>query len=507
MTDMSAVLAVRDLVKEYPGTVALNDVTLELRAGEVLGLIGENGAGKSTLLKIVTGVEQPSSGEVLINGRATKLRGVGDANAIGIGMVFQEQSLIPNLTIAENLFLGREKALTSFGIIRRFERRKLAREALDRVGIDLDPKTVVEDLSFVQRQMVEIAKALLIGESSDHPPILLLDEPTSVLEGGDLERLFSLLDKLRSEIAVIFISHRLDEVLQVSDRVYVLRDGEVVAERAPSETSEHDLHLLMVGAEHSDDYFVSERQRTEFDAVRLRVDNLLVEGLKEPISFKLHGGEVVAFVGTEGSGIEGVAKGVVGILDRASGEIAVDGKTADIRLPSDSAALGIGYIPSERKTEGVLLSLSVRENLTLAYLDEFATRFVVSRKREKAVTREWIDRLRVKTPGVEVPMRSLSGGNQQKVVLAKWLLSDRLRVLVVVTPTRGLDVGAKVDVYDVIRDAAERGVAVLLLADTLEEAIGLSNRIMVFRDGRQTASFNAPPDKKPAPLDLVPWMV
>ena len=507
MSAPTPVLAVRDLVKEYPGTVALKGVTVELRSGEVLGLIGENGAGKSTLLKIVTGVEAPTSGDVLINGEPVRLRGVRDATTKGIGMVFQEQSLIPSLTIAENLFLGREDALTTAGVIRRRERRRLAFEALEPVGIDLDPNTVVEDLSFVQRQMVEIAKALLIGQSSGRAPVLLLDEPTSVLEGEDLERLFALIDKLRENTAVIFISHRLDEVLRISDRVYILRDGEVVAERHPGDTTEHDLHLLMVGAEHSDDYFASERQRDELERVRLQVDDLLVEGLKEPLSFELRGGEVVAFVGTEGSGIEAIARGVVGIVERSSGAIAIDGKPAAIRRPSDSAGLGVGYIPSERKTDGALLSLSVRENLTLAYLDEFATRWMISRRRERTATNEWIERLRVKTPGTDVPMRSLSGGNQQKVVLAKWLLSDRLRVLVVETPTRGLDVGAKADVHDVIRDAADRGVAVMLLADTLEEAIGLADRIIVLRDGRQTAELAAPSDNKPVPVDLIEWMV
>lgn len=501
------VLAVRNLVKEYPGTVALKGVTIELHAREVLGLIGENGAGKSTLLKILTGVEAPTSGEVFVNGEPVRLRGVRDATTKGIGMVFQEQSLIPNLTIAENLFLGREDALTTAGVIRRARRRRLALEALEPVGVDLDPDTVVEDLSFVQRQMVEIAKALLIGQSSGHAPVLLLDEPTSVLEGEDLERLFALIDKLRDDIAIVFISHRLDEVLRVSDRVYILRDGEVVAERHPDDTVEHDLHLLMVGADHNDDYFVSERQRREFGPLRLRIDDLVAEGIKEPLSFGIYGGEVVALVGTEGSGIEAVARSVVGIVDRSSGTIAIDGETAAIRRPSDSAGLGVGYIPSERKTDGALLSLSVRENLTLAYLDEFATRSVISRRRERAATNEWIDRLRVKTPGTDVPMRSLSGGNQQKVVLAKWLLSERLRVLVVETPTRGLDVGAKADVYDVIRDAADRGVAVMLLADTLEEAIGLANRVIVLRDGRQTGEVAAPADDKPLPVGLIEWMV
>lgn len=507
MNTPAPVLAVRDLVKVYPGTVALKGITLELRAGEVLGLIGENGAGKSTLLKIITGVEAPTSGKVLINGEAVRLRGVRDAASKGIGMVFQEQSLIPNLTIAENLFLSREGALSRFGVIRRSERRRLAFKALEPVGIDLDPNTVVEDLTFVQRQMVEIAKALLIGQSSGHAPVLLLDEPTSVLEGEDLERLFALVDKLREEIAIIFISHRLDEVLRISDRVYILRDGQVVAEHHPGETTEHDLHLLMVGAEHSDDYFVGERQRDELGPVRLHVEDLVVNGLKEPLSFELHGGEIVAFVGTGGSGIEAAARGIVGIVERTSGSFTIDGEPAAIRRPSDSAELGVGYIPSERKTDGGLPNLSVRENLTLAYLDEFANYTMISRQRERGATNEWIDRLRVKTPGIDVPMRSLSGGNQQKVVLAKWLLSDRLRVLVVETPTRGLDVGAKADVYDVIRDTADRGVAVMLLADTLEEAIGLANRIIVLRDGRQTAELQAPVGDKPVPIDLIEWMV
>ena len=507
MNSQVPILAVRDLVKEYPGTVALAGVSIELRVGEVLGLIGENGAGKSTLLKILTGVEAPTSGKVLINGEIMHLRGVRDATAKGIGMVFQEQSVIPNLTIAENLFLGREAALTRFGVIRRSKRRRLALQALEPVGIDLDPNTVVEDLTFVQRQLIEIAKVLLIGQSSGQAPVVLLDEPTSVLEGDDLERLISLIEKLRQDSAVVFISHRLDEVLRISDRVYVLRDGEVVAECRPEGATEHDLHLLMVGAEHSDDYFGIERQRSDFGPVRLRVTDLLVKGMREPLSFELRGGEVVAFVGTEGSGTEAVARGVVGVLERSSGKIVIDGAPAAIRRPSDSAKLGIGYVPSERKTDGALLSLSLRENLTLAYLDEFATSHMVSRRRERAATKEWVERLRVKTPGIDVPMRSLSGGNQQKVVLAKWLLSNRLRVLVAETPSRGLDVGAKADVYEVIRDAADRGVGVMLLADTLEEAIGLANRIIVLRDGRQTAEIEAPASAKPVPVDLIEWMV
>ncbi len=507
MTETLPVLAVRDLVKEYPGTVALNGVSIELRPGEVLGLIGENGAGKSTLLKLVTGVEAPTSGEVLVNGEIVRLRSARDANTKGIGMVFQEQSLIPNLTIAENLYLGRESALTRLGVIRRKRRRRAASAALDPVGMNLDPDTIVEDLSLAQRQMAEIAKALLIGHDSGHAPVLLLDEPTSVLEGGEIERLFALVDKLRKDSAVIFISHRLDEVLRISDRVCILRDGEIVAERRPEDTSEHELHRLMVGSEHSDDYFVSERQRSELGPVRLQVENLVVDGLRKPFSFELCGGEVVALVGTEGSGIDAAARCVAGVAESISGSISVDGETAVITRPSHAATLGIGYVPAARKTDGALLNLTVRENLTLAYLGEFASRTVISRRRERAAAKEWIDRLRIKTPSAEAPMRSLSGGNQQKIVLAKWLVSERLRVLIVEFPTRGLDVGAKADVYAVLRDAADRDVSIVLLADTLEEAIGLANRIIVLRDGKQTAEIEAPADAKPVPLDLVEWMV
>ncbi len=501
------VVEARNLIKKYPGVTALKDVSVHIKPNEVLGLVGENGAGKSTLLKVFNGLERPDEGELLVRGELMNFRSVADAGDHGIGMVFQEQSLIPTLSVAENIFLGNEGRSVKSGLINRRNLMQRAQEELDAIGSKVDPKEKLDTLRFSQRQMVEIAKVLAIRERTHHQPVILLDEPTSVLESDEVERLFEIVNGLRSQASVVFISHRLDEVLKISDRIYVMRDGEVVAERDPKDVDIHELHSLMVGEDHAGTYYNVEDQKPHGDKVILKAENLTLHGSFEDVSFELHEGEVLTVAGVEGAGRDQLVRAIIGAFPPESGTITYDGKVRKFRAPDEAAKAGIGYVPSDRRGEGALLPMTVRHNITMAYPEEVMSGPFLDVGRETELIHHWIDQLRIKTPGIETPMRNLSGGNQQKVVVAKWLISADTRVLILATPTRGLDVGAKAEVHRLIRELAERGIAIFMLADTLDEGIALSHKIMVMKDGKVTGMFDAPPDNKPSQVDILERMV
>jgi ribose transport system ATP-binding protein len=501
-----ALLVARHLDKSFPGVTALADVGIEVFPGEVVGLVGENGAGKSTLMRILAGVYQPDRGEILLEGKALRIRSPAEAAAHGIGMVFQEQSLLPNLTVGENIYLGHEARFTRAGFVRWPALYAAARRQLEKVGLDLDPASPVADLDFATRQMVELAKAMRLEDESDAHLVILLDEPTSVLERAEIEVLFARMRALRSRASFVFVSHRLDEVLAVSDRVYVMKDGGVVATLKSAEADTHELHRLMVGRGRQAEYYRETDQKPYRDEVSLSVQGLASAGQFREVSFDLHAGEVLGIAGVIGSGREALCRVLFGFEAPSAGTMRIADRAVRLSSPADAVRHGVGYIPRERRTEGLVLFLSVATNATLASLKALRRRGMIDYGAERRLVTGWVDRLRIRTPGIRTLCLNLSGGNQQKVVLAKWLTA-RSKILVLDHPTRGLDVGAKEEVYELIRAVTAEGIAVVLTSDTLEETIGLSHTILVMRDGVVTRRFDAAPGRKPEQVQLIEHMV
>ena len=500
-------LALRNVDKRFPGVHALKSVSLEIRPHEVVGLIGENGAGKSTLMRILAGVYQPDSGEVLLAGQRVSLRSATDANGHGIGMVFQEQSLLTNLTVGENIWLGNEGRFTRLGLVRWPELYAAARRQLAKVGLeDLDPRMRASDLDFATRQMVELAKALTLEEQGQGHLVILLDEPTSVLERADIDILFERVRALKARASFVFVSHRLDEVLELSDRVYVMKDGGVVAELPAAEAEVHELHRLMVGRGLQAEYYREPLQQPFREQVALEAKGLGLAGAYRDVDLTLHAGEILGIAGVIGSGREELTRTLAGFAPHDSGTLAIGGRATRLASPADAVDHGIGYIPRERRTEGLVLFLPVAANVTLASLGELRKLGLIDTRAERRIAREWVERLHVRTPGIDTLCLNLSGGNQQKVVLAKWL-NARSKILILDHPTRGLDVGAKEEVYELVRAVTAEGMAVILTSDTLEETIGLSHTVLVMRDGAITHRTDASPGRKPQQVELIGHMV
>lgn len=501
-------LEVRGLVKHYPGVKALDGVDLVVRQNEVLGLAGENGAGKSTLLKALVGLVRPDAGEIWVRGEKVRLKSVVDAADHGIGMVFQEQSLVPNLTAAENIVLGSEGPGVRRGIYRWETMRRLAQEQLDKIGSHIDPLARTDSLSFAERQMVEIAKVLRIEERTSNPPVIILDEPTSVLESKEIETLFTQVRRLREFASVVFVSHRLDEVLDVCDRVAVLRGGQSVGEMPTADAAPTDLHRLMIGSTGSDDHYhegLSQRSAAEAEP-RLVVKGLCGKTFRD-VDLEVRAGEIVGIVGVHGSGREDVCRALFGAEPTLAGEVTLDGEKLDLSGTRAAVASGVGYVPAERKIEGMVGPMSVADNMTLTKQKSRCAGPMVVPQKQAALVDKWIERLSIRTPHRGTQIGRLSGGNQQKVVLARWLVAGDIRLLLLDHPTRGLDIGARSEVYRLMRELADSGVATVLLADSLEEAIGMSDRIVVMNDGRATTEVACPSGGKPTPLDLVKEMV
>ncbi|MBS3694138.1 sugar ABC transporter ATP-binding protein [Rhodococcus qingshengii] len=504
---MTALLDLRNVTKKYGPNTVLDAVSLTVGKGEVIGLIGENGAGKSTLLKILAGVHQPDGGSIMLGGNEVRFSSPTDAASHGVGVVHQEQSLLPNLTVAENLVLGDEKSSVRFGFVRKRQLRARASEMLKTVGSNVDPSAVTESLSFAERQMVEVARA--VGAShSEHPPLLVLDEPTSVLENEDIEVLYERVNALRELGAVIFVSHRLDEVLRFSDRVYILRDGKLVGERCADTASESELYSLMIGKNAAEEIYSADRKLPVDPnaAPVLSVRNLQCGNAVKGLSLEVAAGEIVSIVGVVGSGREEFARAIFGAVPVDGGTIRLDGEAFRPASPGQAVRRGIGYVPSERRTEGMVSGISVAENIALVHPVRAGGRIDTGSART-ATAEDWITRLRIRPNNPDIDINRLSGGNQQKAVIAKWILDENLRLLVLDHPTRGLDIGAKEDLYALFRDLCERGVGLLVLADTLDEAIGLGHRIVVMRDGDATGEFDSPVDAPPAKVHLLEKMM
>ncbi|MBY3134404.1 MULTISPECIES: sugar ABC transporter ATP-binding protein [Rhizobium] len=498
--------SVNEISKSFAGVHALKNVSLEIRPNEVVGLIGENGAGKSTLMRILAGTHQPDSGTLKLDGQPLKLRNARDGAAQGIGMVFQEQSLLLNISVAENIYLGQEGQFVRFGIVDWKAMRAAAKRQLDKIGVDIDVTARTSELTFAARQMVELAKALTLEEAVSRPLVILLDEPTSVLSGSDIDVLFKRVRSLKSRASFVFVSHRLDEVLRISDRVYTMKDGQVVAEHLATDVTGPELHEIMVGRGLQSAYYKEDKQLPPKSEIVVDASRLAIAGAFHDVDLQIHAGEIVGIAGVVGSGREEVTRTIGGFMPHTGGTLKINGEAVHFRTPEQAVRKSIGYVPRERRVEGLVMFLSIAENITLADLSSVMRGGAINYRRERQLAADWIKRLRIKAPGPDIACRKLSGGNQQKVVLARWMTAGS-RILILDHPTRGLDVGAKEEVYELVRDLSSQGVAILLISDTLEETIGLSHRVLVMRDGVVTAHFDAAPGNKPDQVDLVRAMV
>lgn len=497
----------RNVDKKFPGVHALKAIDFKIGRGEIVGLVGENGAGKSTLMKVIYGAYQPDGGTVTIDDIAVRFQNPRQAMEKGIGMVFQEQSLITNLTVMENIFLGYEQQFVNFGVVNWNAMARAARAQLAKVKLDISPDMVTSKLSFAQRQLVELAKVLTLEERVDGDLVILLDEPTSVLAEEEVALLFTLVRELCNRASFIFVSHRIDEVLDLSDRIYVMKDGEVVdvvtRENAQIDAIQHK----MVGRNVDKEYY-REQKQVPYDPATVLVsfDGVSAGTKYRDISFDLRAGEVLCLVGTEGSGREAILRTVFGLETPQSGIVKLKGQQVHSFSARSGVAQGVGYVPRERKVEGIVGGMNVYENMTLSQMDRYSTGGILRIGQEKQLARNWIDKLSIKTPSEFKDCGGLSGGNQQKVVLAKWR-SGGSDIILLDHPTRGLDIGAKEDVYDMVRTMSADGVGIILVADTLEEAIGLSHTIIVLKDGEMQHRFDGEPGSKPSLFDLVHYMI
>lgn len=508
MTSPAPALELRAVTKRYGAVTALDGVDLVLPRHGVLGLVGENGAGRSTLISVINGTARPTEGQLLVNGRVVSLGSPAEAAHAGIATVFQEQGLVANLRVYENMLLGRERQFSRAGILGAAAMRQFARKVLDELGIAIDPLAVTGNLNFGERQLVEIAKAFALGHLYPVEPIVLLDEPTSALSDRETEILFDSVRRWRGKASIILVSHRLADVFAVCDAVTTLKDGRVSGHWPIGDATPDLLHEAIVGRPRSAGYYKEHDQRETLGDVVLELADVDVPGQLRSVSLSVRAGEIVGVAGVLGSGKTALGHVITGALRPSGGEIRVHGRR--LRPGSRAAALAadIGSVPAERNIAGVIGMHSVQSNLVLPSIRSFrAPRLpILSGRRQAATTDRWIDRLRVKTAGRSQQIRNLSGGNAQKVVFAKWLARG-VRVFVLDDPGRGLDVGAKEEIYTLLRSLAKEGVAIVLISDNLPEIIGLSNRVVTFRAGAISAEIPAPAHDKPSETSVVTNMV
>lgn len=478
----SPLLEMIGISKRYPGVQALADVTLTVGAGEVVALVGENGAGKSTLMKILGGVVARDRGEIRVAGRAVEIGSPREASAHGIEFIHQELSVLDNLDIAANIFLAREP--TRGGWLKLIDRRRIYSEAdeqLRRMGLEMSSRTMTGALSIAQRQMVEIARALASGAR-----LIIMDEPTSSLTLGETERLLSLVGELKaSGVSVIYISHRLDEVRRIGDRVVVLRDGRNAGELARDEIEHDRMVRMMVGRDLQDFYHHAGAERQDGKSYFRLLDLRTQRYPQHAVSLDVARGEVMGLAGLIGAGRSELARAIFGVDERAGGEVELDGRKLRISSPREAIDAGIFLVPEDRREAGLVVDFTIRENISLPGLERYARAGLLSRVKESERAGEMCRALRIKAPSAETRTATLSGGNQQKVVLAKWL-SLEPRVLIFDEPTRGIDVGAKAEIYALMRELASRGVSIIAISSDMEEVLGISDRIAVMHEGRLT---------------------
>ena len=478
MAHSSPLVSMRNIVKTFPGAVALHDVDFELNAGEIHALLGENGAGKSTLIKIISGVYPPEGGRVAIRGSEIRAFTPHAARTLGIGTVYQGLSLAPQLTVTQNLFLGREQVHHEVtGWLNRPAMRRKAREALRQVGLDVDPDTPVEQLGLSHQQLIEIAKVLLLGSE-----ILIMDEPTDKLTTREAKRLFELLrDMRRAGKGIIYITHKLEEIPEIADRVTVLRDGQRVATARARETSIPKLIQMMVGRDLKEMFpTIASTLGEEV----LRAEHLTVPGVLHDVSLTIRAGEIVGLAGLVGSGRTELAKALVGALRTTNGAVFFMGQRTRVQSPEIAVRRGIALLPEDRHREGLFMLLPVRENIVLPSLRNSW----LNTRHMDTLAAHFVDQLRIRVPSLLAPAMQLSGGNQQKVVLAKWLAS-RSKVFIFDEPTQGIDVGSKVEIYRLIAELAQAGAGILLISSELREILSLSHRVLAMWKGRLVGHF------------------
>ncbi len=471
------VLEMRDVARSFGSTQALDGVSMSLFPGEIHALLGENGAGKSTLIKIMTGVQQPDRGEMLLDGRSVRVSSSQDAQGLGIAAIYQEPMIFPDLSVAENIFIGhRDRG-------RIVDRRGMEREAaevLARLGVKLDVGEPARGLTLAEQQTVEIAKAISLKVR-----VLIMDEPTASLSAHEVRRLFRIVAALKAEgVAVLFISHRMEEVFEIADRVTILRDGRWISTSLRGELTPAGAIRGMVGREVKE---LFTRRRTEPGAVRLAVRDLRREGVFSGVSFEVRAGEVLGFAGLVGARRTDVGLALFGVAPADGGTVELDGAPVTIRSAREATGMGIAYSTEDRRQLGLVFPMSITTNITLPSLGRYLGALGLVRSAEERETANaFRDRLRIRAPSVDTPASSLSGGNQQKVVLSKWL-ETKPKVLILDEPTRGIDVGAKVEVHQLVDELAAQGMAIILISSDLPEVLAMSDRILVMREGRQVA--------------------
>ncbi|HTV74628.1 MAG TPA: sugar ABC transporter ATP-binding protein [Candidatus Acidoferrales bacterium] len=479
----------RGIAKSFPGVRALAGVSFDVRAGEVHALVGENGAGKSTLMKILAGAQRADEGVIEIDGKPVEIDGPRAAEAAGIGMIYQEFNLVPDLGVVENIVLGHEPERR--GVLDRAAAARDATAVLTELGITLPLDRPARRLSVAEQQMVEICKALIRKAR-----LIVMDEPTAALTDRETDALFALVHKLRAQnVAFVYISHRLEELPRIADRITVLRDGMAVATKLTGELTQEELIRLMVGRELEAHF--PPLPAVAGDAAPLLAVKALCSGRVQDVTFSVRAGEIVGLAGLVGAGRTEIVRAIAGADVPDGGEVEVAGQRVVVRGPESAIAAGIALITEDRKAQGLVLGMSVRENTTLAHLDCFSPRGVIDLRAERAIAAQEIAQLNIRTPNSEQIVRNLSGGNQQKVVLAKWLIGDA-KIYLFDEPTRGIDVGAKVEIYNLMLALLARGAAIVMVSSELPEVLGMSHRILVVREGRIRAEFaqaDATPDR------------
>lgn len=471
---VTPVLEMRGITKRFHGFTALQNVNLTIYPGEVHALMGENGAGKSTLMKILAGAYIADEGEIYINGKPVQITDPASARQAGINLIYQELNVAPNLTVTENMYMGSE--LTKGQFLDRNAMQAEAKRVLESLGASFGANTIVSSLAIAEQQQVEIARAL-----KDKSQILVMDEPTAALSDRETERLFEVIRKLRSDgIAIIYISHRMEEIYALADRVSVLRDGQYIGSLTREEISPQRLVQMMVGRSMQD--FYEHQRRANLGAVVLEVKNISDGRKVKPASFQLHAGEILGLAGLVGAGRTEISRLIFGADPKISGEVWLNGKKLKINSPGDAIAAGIGYVPEDRKDQGLFLEMSSRKNIGLNRLKQDARGGFVNWSSVNSIAKQAIENFNIRLANLEIRAIDLSGGNQQKLLLARWL-AIKPTVLMLDEPTRGVDIGAKSEIYRIISDLAAQGVAILMVSSELPEVIGMSDRVLVMREG------------------------
>ena len=496
--------------KRFGPVQALKDVSICVNEGETLGIVGENGAGKSTLLKVLCALHPQDAGWIEFMGERVNFRNYHEATLAGISMVFQEQALIQNMPVYENLLFGHEERFTKFGFLSRGKMINAARESLGAFGLgDIDVTRATSSYDYHTRQMIEITRAFAISQLLGvKKPLLLLDEPTEGLTDPEVESLFAHMERARKWATLIFVSHRLSEVLTICDRIYVFKDGQAVTDMPAQNVTVDSLHELMVGRQRDTLFYLEDEQLTPEEEVVLKIRGLRKKGFFKGVDLDLHRGEILGIGGVLGSGKEKLADALVGATEIDEGSVELEGKPLKMGSPARCVSMGIGLVPKERALEGIIPQLSICWNTTLPSIrGSLSNNYGVLRlKEEKKIAKEYKERLRVAAPSIWTKIGNLSGGNQQKVVVAKWLAAN-LKALVLNNPTRGVDVGAKHELYKIFRMAVKEGIPIILISDELLELIGLSNRIVIMRDKEVSGEVMALADSKPTEAQLVKNMV